>query len=247
MHVLEKNFAPLDSCPAPKLFIPELKAIKHDLGVPESTALYQSIFRGVEVREMLAQFGKHDQQYLYEHQGSQGIGPANPPGHSTHELYSDGVAYSEYADGHRLPYFWMCGLDVLDEYVERYMAAARKRGWIVTITYPSQGGSEHHHLNFRHLPVLFNPIESGDHGPRVHKLTARLSFVRPPHDAHPYLDGDRDAFGTHVEAAVRHFQKDHHQHVDGVVGPHTANQLAVTFRSQWKRRHHDERHGQHHS
>lgn len=237
MHVLEKNFAPLDSCPAPKLFIPELVAVKHDLGLSDDFALYQSIFRGVEVRDMLAKFGKHDQQYLYEHQGSEGIGPANPPGHSTHELYSDGVAYP-ITDGHRLPFFWMVGLDVLDAYVEEYMAAARRRGWIVTITYPTSSGSEHHHLNYRAQPVLFVPIERGSHGPRVHKLTARLSFVRRPHQEHTYLDGDRDVFGALVEEAVRLFQKDHHQHVDGVVGPHTAHQLAVSFRSQWKHRGH---------
>lgn len=237
MHVLEKNFAPIDSCPAPKLLIPELKAIKHDIGLGDGDTLYESIFRGVEVREMLAEFGKHDQLYLYEHQGTQGIGAANPPGHSTHELYSDGVAYP-IPDGHRLPYYWMVGLDVRDVYVQRVIAAANARHWIVTITYPTSP-SEYHHLNFRHEPVLFIPIERGDKGPRVHKLTARLSFVRPPHGAHSYLDGDRDAFGPHVESAVRAFQKDHHQHVDGVVGPHTANQLAVSFRSQWKRRHHE--------
>lgn len=239
MHVLEKNFAPIDSCPAPKLLIPELVAIKHDIGLGDGDTLYESIFRGVECREMLAKFGKHDQEYLYEHQGTQGIGPANPPGHSTHELFSDGVAYP-IPDGHRLPFYWMVGLDVRDVYVEECMAAGRRRGWIITITYPSQP-SEHHHLNCRAEPVLFVPINRGAHGPRVHKLTARLSFVRRPHQEHTYLDGDRDVFGPHVEEAVSLFQKDHHQHVDGVVGPHTAHQLAVTFRSQWKRR------GAHHS
>lgn len=234
MHVLEKNFAPIDSCPAPKLLIPELVAIKHDIGLGESDTLYESIFRGVECRDMLARYGKHDQQYLYDHQGTQGIGPANPPGHSTHELYSDGVAYP-IPDGHRLPFYWMVGLDVRDAYVQHYMEAARRRNWIVTITYPGSA-SEYHHLNFRHEPVLFIAIERGDHGDRVEKLTKKLSFVRPPHGRHAYLDGARDGFGEEVEKAVRAFQKDHHQKVDGVVGPHTVNQLAVTFRSQWKRR-----------
>lgn len=36
--------------------------------------------------------------------------------------------------------------------------------------------------------------------------------------------------GQRVIDAVKRFQKEHHQGVDGIVGPHTAPQLAVTLR-----------------
>jgi peptidoglycan hydrolase-like protein with peptidoglycan-binding domain len=223
------KFKVIDECPAPAGLAPELIVIKKQLAVP---TLYESIYRGTDARALLARYGKHDQEYLYEHQGTQGIGPANPPGHSTHELFSDGVAYA-IPDGHRIPQ-WCCGIDVRDEYVERFIAVARERGWIVTITYPTASGSEHHHVNFRKRPVLFLPLHRGDKGPRVEKLTRRLSYVLSPRTHEPYFDHKQNIFGPAVKEAVGAFQADHHLHRDGVVGPHTAHQLAVSTRHRTK-------------
>ena len=238
--VHKSDLAFLDQCPVPRVIKPELLAIKSDLGLNADQFIFTSIFRGIEARDMLAQYGKHDQTYLYEHQGTQGIGAANPPGQSTHELYSDGVAYNIPA-GSRLPFFYMCGIDCSDAYVQGCMDSARKRNWVLTITYPTSP-TEYHHLNFREMPQVFDVIELGDNGPRVERLTKRLRYIHKNGNG-PYWDHESQSeFGKRVKDAVEEFQHDHHLRSDGEVGPRTAHQIAVTFRNQWKHRHNGKDH-----
>jgi hypothetical protein len=75
-----------------------------------------------------------------------GFNPANPPGRSTHELRSDGVAYRGPV-GRPLTW-WQEGLD-LDgsENLRKYLV---RKGYAIRRPYPA--GSEYHHLNFMRNP-----------------------------------------------------------------------------------------------
>lgn len=118
-----------------------------------SGASLQSCYRGDDARALLNHLGKSSQTQLW--QGYQdhrpGFNPANPPGFSTHELHSDGVAYPHVPRGGKL-LWWQCGIDIDDAHVERFIAHARKLGWDVWRPYPA--GSEYHHVNFRKAPRL---------------------------------------------------------------------------------------------
>lgn len=133
----------IDGCPCPRPLYPILKKLKKETG-----CVYQSIYRGTDAEALLNANGKHSQAYLYAHQGTEGIGPANPPGQSTHELRSDGVPYPGPV-GRKLPWF-DCGIDVDDAHVEAVIGTARKHGWRLYRPYGS--GSEYHHVNFAHKP-----------------------------------------------------------------------------------------------
>ena len=137
------KYKALDGCPCPRPLYPILKKLKKETG-----CIYQSIYRGVDVEAMLNRARKHSQQYLYEHQGTMGIGPANPPGQSTHELRSDGVAYAG-PIGRKLSW-WQCGIDADDAHVSALESAARRHGW--SLRRPYSAGSEYHHLNFTRKP-----------------------------------------------------------------------------------------------
>lgn len=217
----------VDCCPVPKALVAELLELKKQTG-----CTFASIYRGTDAAGLLAQCGKHDQAWLYANLPA---GQANSPGHSTHELRSDGVAYRG-PSGRRLRY-WQVGMDIDDAHVAAFCQAARMRGWIATITYPTSA-VEHHHVNFRREPVLkiFRPLKRGSRGPRVTRLTKRLAYIRSPHNGEHYLNGKRSIFDQSTVAAVRGFQLEHHLHPDGVVGPHTAAQIQVSFRRQRKAR-----------
>ncbi|MDQ8046448.1 MAG: hypothetical protein AAGC46_16155 [Solirubrobacteraceae bacterium] len=73
--------------------------------------------------------------------------PANTPGHSTHELRSDGVAYAGPV-GRPLSW-WQLGLDVTD--ADGLIRAAHSLGYSLFRPYPS--GSEEHHVNLRKSPT----------------------------------------------------------------------------------------------
>lgn len=134
----------LDGCPVPRPLYPILLQLKRDTGFTLESAL-----RSDAVEKLLARHHKHTQRYLYEHQNDPGFNPANPPGFSTHELKSDGVAYPT-PRGHDLPW-WCVGLDIDDEHIEAVIRAAARHGWKLFQPYP--GGSEYHHLNFRERPA----------------------------------------------------------------------------------------------
>jgi peptidoglycan hydrolase-like protein with peptidoglycan-binding domain len=162
-------------------------------------------------------------------------GVANPPGRSTHELRSDGVAYAGPAG--RPLFWWQCGIDVDDAHVAAFIAEARKRGWVVTITYPTST-VEHHHVNFRKKPMILDRItvlKKGDKGARVKRFTAKLANIPlPNHPDKTYLGEAHQEFDGKIEDAVKKFQGDHHLKTDGVVGPHTRTQIRVSWRQSRK-------------
>ena len=111
-----------------------------------------------------------------------------------------------------------------------FTKAAAKLGWIVTSTYP-KSPREVQHLNFRKDPEPDFPIvHQGDTGPDVQKMTRVLATVKSPVDHRPYLPQAFPHYGPKVVAALKKFQKEHHQKPDGKMGPQTATQLAVAKR-----------------
>ena len=152
--------------------------------------------------------------------------PANPPGRSTHERRNDGVAYPGHP-GDDLEY-WQVGMDW--DNPPAAIAAARKLGWIATVTYRNNV-HEAQHVNFRKEPDPGVPhARPGSDGPEVRQITHILATIRSPVDGRPYLPEAFPHYGPHVIDAVKRFQAEHHQDVDGIVGPHTATQLAVALR-----------------
>lgn len=111
----------------------------------KSGAVFNSIYRGDDAKWILHRHGKHTQRELYE---SLPAGWANPPGRSTHELKSDGVAYSG-PIGRQLDW-WQQGIDVNDSDVHRMIREAQRLGWHLRQPYSS--GVEYHHLNFVSRP-----------------------------------------------------------------------------------------------
>ena len=140
------SFVIIDNCPVPKRIAKQVRALKHD--VPH--AVLQSCYRGNAAKGLLHRLGKSTQAMLWYgwlHR-LPGFNPANPPGRSTHELRSDGVAYRGPVG--RPLWAWQCGMDWNDDAVDQLIAAARRRGWALWRPYAS--GSERHHLNFRRAP-----------------------------------------------------------------------------------------------
>ena len=224
------DFEIIDSCPVPARLAPALRRIK-----ARSGAVINSCDRSAEAEPHLRRLGKMSQRQLYEGwiQRRPGFNPANPPGFSTHERRNDGVAYPG-PRGSRLPY-WAVGIDTNN--TPGFIQAAKAEGYLAVVTYPGNP-REGHHVNFRREPrvrVAVRPLRRGSRGPRVLRLTRRLSFVHSPADGKPYLDGRRHVFDAETEAALRRFQREHHQRDDGIYGPLSHRQLMASVR--WRRRH----------
>ena len=153
------DFTVVHGCVVPKKLAPVLRKI-----LAESGSSLNSCFRGEEARALLHSLGKHTQSELYlgflRH--LPGYYPANPPGYSTHELRNDGVAYSQWKRGAVIPW-WAVGIDVNDADVKRFIATAKKHGWIVSQTYPGSR-AEYHHINFRKPPMLLRLKAKLTHG-----------------------------------------------------------------------------------
>lgn len=171
--------------------------------------------------------------------GRPGYNPANPPGRSTHERRSDGVAYVGPIG--RVLRWWQCGLDIggpasSRTNAERFCAAARKLGWVATITYPTNP-LEQHHVNFRKAPRRKLLLKKGSRGHKVKKYSRRLRFIRRKGASLPYLsEAPKKVFDQEMFHAVRQFQHAHGLTPDGVIGIHTAAQIDLVFRRQWKNR-----------
>ncbi|MGZ4392883.1 MAG: peptidoglycan-binding protein [Gaiellaceae bacterium] len=217
------EFTLIDNCPVPAELADEIQKIKQMSG-----ASLNSCDRSPEAEPLLARCGKHSQKQLYDMFVNHvaGANPANPPGRSTHERRNDGVAYPGTA-GAQLEY-WQVGMDWNNP--PAAIAAARKLGWIATVTYP-MSAHETQHVNFRKEPEEGIPNgKPGDDGPNVQKITHVLATIQSPINHQPYLPEAFPHYGDRVVAAVKRFQTEHHQDVDGIVGPHTATQLAVALR-----------------
>lgn len=142
------RFVIVQGCPVPKKLAPFLRKV-----LAESGAQLQSCYRGDDARALLHKCGKHSQKELYSGwcRRLPGYNPANPPGFSTHELRNDGAAYPRVKRGGKLPW-WAVGIDIDDAHVLRFIAVAKKHGWVVSRTYPSSR-AEFHHVNFRKPPL----------------------------------------------------------------------------------------------
>lgn len=114
--------------------------------VRDCRATVNSGYRGTDAAAILHKHHKSTQAELYKNLPA---GVANPPGFSSHELYSDGNKLFGVPRGHRLP-AWRCGIDVNDQDVPGMIRAARARGWVLVQPYTS--GAERHHLNFARQP-----------------------------------------------------------------------------------------------
>ncbi len=113
-------------------------------------ATVNSIYRGDAAAWLLHRYGKHTQREIYqEWLNGQEPNPANPPGFSTHELFSDGVAYPSVHRGAPLAW-WQQGFDCDDSDVDYVIAQAATHGW--SLFRPYSSGSEAHHVNFRSCP-----------------------------------------------------------------------------------------------
>lgn len=170
------KYAILDDCPVPKPLYPILRKLKKETG-----CTYQSIYRGTDAEALLNAHGKHSQAYLYAHQGTQGIGPANPPGQSTHELRSDGVPYPGPV-GRKL-HWWQCGIDADDAHVQALIAAAHRHGWKLYRPYGS--GSEFHHINFARKPsrwkAFYRAVFKSKRKKRKEHEMRQKAMIHSPH------------------------------------------------------------------
>lgn len=165
LHHGRLEFVLLDECACPKPLYPVLRKLKADTG-----CTYASIYRGDAAKHLLNAHGKHTQRQLVEatpaERAAWGVlGTPNPFGQSTHELFSDGVAYN-------LPVgtplaWWKCGIDVDDAHVHAMIVAAARHGW--TLEHPYTAGVEYHHLNFKHKPTRWREFYAHVYGHPHHR------------------------------------------------------------------------------
>lgn len=143
---MKHEFRVYQHVPIPKNLAPYIKIV-----CDRSRATLNSCYRGEDAEFLLNKYGHSSQRQLYDgwERRLPGFNPANPPGRSTHEQKSDGVAYPNVPAGHDLAW-WQIGFDVNDSDVVRCIATARKFHWELWQPYP--GGREFHHLNFRVEP-----------------------------------------------------------------------------------------------
>ncbi len=219
---MARSYKVIDNCPVPEVLFGPLTRIKEKTGV-----VYNSLYRGKDAEALLHRLGKSSQAELYWGfiHGLPGFNPANPSGRSTHECYSDGVAYAV-PSGTRLP-SWCCGID--SSWSAGVTKAAAQEGWTVTLTYPGNP-REGHHVNFRKKPryKIFRPLARGDRGPRVAKMVRGLKYLGF------YRGRVTGHFGASVEKALIEFQRAYHQSADGIYGTQSARQLGVANRGKKK-------------
>lgn len=142
--------------PAPSLIAPYIDIVTDG-------ATVNSIYRGSDAIGVLHSCGLSTQAEVYARYGP---GIANPPGFSTHELRSDGVAY-KVPRGSKLS-VWQVGIDVNDSDVGSVIGHARKQGWTMFQPYPGSR-VEYHHINF-----LVRPAASGTLRDKIRARRERL-------------------------------------------------------------------------
>jgi hypothetical protein len=150
-HLMCVKFVVIDNCPVPASIAPKIRTIQKSVQIHHGYhPTLQSCYRGNLAKGLLHRLHKSTQAMLYYGflRHLPGYNPANPPGRSTHELFSDGVAYRGPVGRPLLP--WQVGMDFNDTAIPHLKEAARRHGWELFQPYPS--GSEYHHLNFRRKP-----------------------------------------------------------------------------------------------
>lgn len=143
----QPRFVDVQGCPVPR----QLAAVIRP-SLAATGATLESCYRGSDPQgaAILHAHGKHTQEQLYDgwRRHLPGFNPANRPGTSTHELRSDGVAYSVPVG--RVLDWWQCGMDIDDAHVDAFIRHLADRGVSAHRPYPA--GSEHHHVNLRARP-----------------------------------------------------------------------------------------------
>lgn len=228
----------IDCKPVPRALAAELRAIKADAGATLTSCLRTQDAVDFARRHGCQVSSQAELVELAKHGGN----PANPVGTSTHEQRSDGVAYAGPV-GRRL-FYWQVGTDWgTREAAKRIVAAASKRGWTATITYPNSP-REGHHVNFRKKPVLniVPTLRRGKKNRWVGQLRKDLYFIHNPHSGERYFElNEGTTFTSQLENAVVRFQRDHGQKADGIVGVQTRRQITVAKRREHARRERDPR------
>jgi hypothetical protein len=92
----------------------------------------------------------------------------------------------------------------------------------------------HQHVTATKRPAA---LRRGDEGPRVERLTRRLSFVRSRVTGAPYLDRARRHFDRETEAALRAFQRDHGLDDTGRLGKRSRTALRAAVAKQKRQDH----------
>jgi hypothetical protein len=227
------EFDEIDGSAVPRVLGDEIRLLKQKTG-----ATLSSCDRSPEAEPILKRNGKKTQQQLFDLAQAGKGKDANPPGFSTHERRNDGTAYP----GRRgaLLEDWQVGMDW--NMPDAIVREASRRGWIVTVTYPNNP-DEAHHLNFRKAPEFDIELKKGDTGKRVQEFTQKLTNLRSPKTAEPYLEQAHFRFDRFVVTAVRRFQADYKQKRDGKFGSQTATQLEVALRQQREREKRDYKRG----
>jgi peptidoglycan hydrolase-like protein with peptidoglycan-binding domain len=232
----------IDGRPVPKRYGPMMRRVKARSGSTLTSALRtQDAVNWARAQGATLS----SQQELYNGfiQGRPGFNPANPPGYSTHELRSDGVAYN-IPRGLPIP-LWAFGQDWGNSSgANAAVRAFAAEGFTAAVTYPGNP-RELHHVNLRRMPPKWlikrlKPWKRGMKGRYVRRLKWKLSVIRDPDTRKPYFDWPgkdnvTGKFNEKLETAVKRFQRDHGQAADGVVGIQTKRQIAASYK-HWKDR-----------
>lgn len=138
-------FRVIQGCPVNATIAPYLFLL-----FKEARATCNSIYRGEDAKAILHRHGKSTQAEIHQQLPS----ISNPPGRSTHELRSDGVAFAGPVGRHLD--WWQQGFDVNDNDTERVIRVAKKHGWKVFRPYAR--GVEYHHLCFHEPPKPYGAV-----------------------------------------------------------------------------------------
>jgi len=229
------RFVEIDGCPVPVAKADVVRECKRRSG-----GVLQSCYRGDDPEgvAILNRNGKHSQRQIVNATAAERaawgvLGTPNPVGRSTHEGYSDGVAYPGPV-GRPLE-DWQIGEDWRDEDIERVMRAYTEMG--LAPIHPYAAGVEYHHVNPTKPPRLFRPLKRGSIGPRVGLLTHRIRIIEQHHPRAerpkklcPYTGRYGDAVWAHVKA----LQYNLGLKPDGIVGPVTWRNIEAAARKAKK-------------
>jgi len=170
------RFVVIDGCPCPKPLYPLLRKLKAETG-----CTFNSIYRGDDALALLHANGKHSQREIANATSAERaawgiLGTPNPAGRSTHELFSDGVAY-KVPVGRKLKW-WQCGIDIDDAHISVVMEAAKRHGW--KLKHPYKAGVEFHHLNFARRPTRWRAFFRHVFGPAKTAVEPTKPAPKPP-------------------------------------------------------------------
>ncbi len=134
----------IDGCPVPYDVAPYVYLITRRAGQRVS-----SCYRGDDAKALLHRNGKSTQREIYNNPAY--AGKANPPGRSTHECKSDGVAYRGPV-GRQLE-GWQVGVDSGgDDLASKQAIERAARHYGLRVFHPYNRGVENHHWNFATQP-----------------------------------------------------------------------------------------------